>query len=94
VSDVLSSDVKNAAKRNDLSQGEVETMLKDTYEELKEKKPTGLRKLGIDEIAVVKGQKNYYVVLVDLDKKKVIEMIEDRKKDILKKYLEAWETRF
>ena len=58
MSDVLSSDVKNAAKRNDLIQGEVEKMLKDTYEELKKEKPTELRNLGIDKIAVVKGQKN------------------------------------
>ena len=65
-------------------------MLKDYARELKEEKPSGLKKLGIDEIALVKGaecarrqalelnsrepagQKNYYVVLVDLDKRKIV----------------------
>ncbi len=53
-------------------------MLKDLGEELVKQKPTNLNKLGIDEIAVVKGQKNYYVVLVDLEKRKVVGLIEKR----------------
>ena len=69
ISEVLSSDVKNVAKRNEVSEQEIETMLQDKYEELREDRPRGLRKLGIDEIAVVKGQKNYYTVLVDLEKR-------------------------
>ena len=35
-----------------------------------------LNKLGIDEIAVVKGQKNSYVVLVDLEKRKLVGLVE------------------
>ncbi|MDJ0534268.1 MAG: hypothetical protein QNJ70_17605 [Xenococcaceae cyanobacterium MO_207.B15] len=45
-------------------------LLKDLGAELITEIPGNLKKLGIDEIAVVKGQRNYYVVLVDLEKKK------------------------
>ena len=88
--EVLNSDIKNVAKRNDLSEQEIETMLKDLGAELVAEKPLNLKKLGIDEIAVVKGQKNYYVVLVDLEKKKVIGLVEKRAKKEIKEYLEAW----
>ena len=53
-------------------------------------KPSGLKRLGIDEIALVKGQKNYCVVLVDLDKKIIVGMLKNRVQVELKKYLEAW----
>ncbi len=90
IEEVLNSDIKNVAKRNDLSEQEIETMLKDLGQDLFEEKPVNLKKLGIDEIAVVKGQKNYYVVLVDLEKKKVIGLVEKRTKKEIKEYLEAW----
>ena len=88
--EVLNSDIKNVANRNDLSEQEIETMLKDLGADLVAEKPLNLKKLGIDEIAVVKGQKNYYVVLVDLEKKKVIGLVEKRTKEEIKEYLEAW----
>ncbi len=90
IEEVLSSDIKNVAKRNDLSEQEIETMLKDLGADLVEEKPVDLKKLGIDEIAVVKGQRNYYVVLVDLEKKKVIGLVEKRTKIEIAEYLEAW----
>ena len=64
IEEVLNSDIRNVAKRNDLSEQEIETMLKDLGLDLVAEKPVNLKKLGIDEIAVVKGQRNYYVVLV------------------------------
>lgn len=67
IAEVIESDIKNVGRRNDVSEQEIETMLKDVGEELKAKKPNNLKKLGIDEIAVVKGQGNYYVVLVDME---------------------------
>ena len=72
IEEVLSSDIKNVAKRNDLSEQEIETMLKDLGTDLVKEKPVNLKKLGIDEIAVVKGQRNYYVVFVDLEKGKLV----------------------
>jgi transposase len=90
VSEVLNSDIKNVAVRNGVSEQEIETMLKDIGQELQKKKPSQLRRLGIDEIAVVKGQGNYYVVLVDLDKGVIIGIIEKRTEEEVAKYLEAW----
>ena len=46
--------------------------------------------IGIDEIALVKGQKNYCVVLVDIDKKIIVGMVKNRTQVEIKKYLEAW----
>lgn len=90
VEEALEGDIKNVAKRHEVSEQEVQTMLKDVGKELIEEKPKGLKRLGIDEIAIIKGQKNYYVVLVDLDKRKLIGVIEKRTKGCIKEYLEAW----
>ncbi|MDJ0724507.1 MAG: ISL3 family transposase [Prochloraceae cyanobacterium] len=90
IEEVLHSDIKNVAKRNELSEQEIETMLKDLGQDLVKEKPVNLNKLGIDEIAVVKGQKNYYVVLVDLEKRKIIGLIEKRRTKEILEYLEAW----
>jgi transposase len=57
VSEVLNSDIKNVAVRNGVSEPEIETMLKDIAQELQKQKPSQLRRLGIEEIAVVKGAK-------------------------------------
>ncbi len=73
-----------------MSEQEIETMLKDISQDLVTEKPVNLKKLGIDEIAVVKGQKNYYVVLVDLEKRKVVGLVEKRTKKEITEYLEAW----
>ncbi len=58
VREVIESDIKNVAQRNGLSEKEVETILKEKFSDLKTEKPRGLKKLGIDEIAWVKGHKN------------------------------------
>lgn len=90
IEEVLNSDIKNVAKRNDLSEPEIETMLKDLGAGLVKEKPVNLKKLGIDEIAVVKGQRNYYVVFVDLEKGKLVGLVEKRTKKEITKYLETW----
>ena len=90
LSELLESDVKNVAQRNGVSEQEIETMLKEWGKELSGQKPSGLKRLGIDEIALVKGQKNYCVVLVDIDKKIIVGMLKNRTQVELKKYLEAW----
>ncbi len=90
VEEVLNSDIQNVAKRNDLSEQEIETMLKDLGQDLVKEKPVNLKKLGIDEIAVVKGQKNYYVVLVDIETSKIVGMVEKRTEEKISEYLKAW----
>ena len=90
IKEVLESDIKNVAQRYEFSEQEVETMLRELGEDLIGKKPDGLRRLGIDEIAVVKGQKNYYVILTDIEKRKIVGLIEKRTKEEIEKYLETW----
>lgn len=90
VEEVLNGDIKSVARRNGVSEQEIETMLKDVGAKLKQEKPQNLKRLGIDEIAVVKGQGNYYVVLVDLDKKALVGLIEKRTEEVVTKYLEGW----
>ncbi|MBG1263946.1 hypothetical protein [Nostoc commune] len=45
--------------------------LKDASHELNHEKPIGLKRLGIDEIALIKGQGKYCAVIVDLDRGKL-----------------------
>ncbi len=90
IEEVLGSDIKNVAKRNGVSEQEVETMLKELAEELIEEKPQEIKRLGIDEIALVKGQKNYCAILVDLDKRVIVGIIQKRTEEEVSKYLEAW----
>ena len=57
---------------------------------MKIQKPLNLTKLGIDEIAVVKGQGNYYVVLIDLEKGIPVGFVEQRTSESVSNYLSAW----
>jgi len=50
----------------------------------------GLKRLGIDEIALVKGKGNYCAVLIDLDTSKLITILSGRTQDILKETLMGW----
>lgn len=92
VRQVLADDLKTVAQNNDVSAEEIETMLKDKAKELKQEKPLNLRKLGIDEIALVKGQGNYCAVLVDLEKSKVVELLEERSQETIMSVLISWGT--
>ena len=90
VEEVLNSDIRNTGKRNKVSEQEIETMLKDIGEELMKIKPKDLKRLGIDEIAMIKGQGNYYAVLVDIDLGKMIGIVEKRTEEALIEYLKGW----
>lgn len=90
VAEVLNGDIKNTAERNGVSEQEIETMLKDLGEDLINAKPKGLKKLGIDEIAMIKGQGNYYAVLVNIDTGKIIGLVEKRTEEVLTEYLKHW----
>ncbi len=50
-------------------------MIEDIAEEITEPDLSELKRLGIDEIALVKGQKNYCAVLVNLDTGKLIAIL-------------------
>lgn len=49
-----------------------------------------LRRLGIDEISLRKGQQNFIVVLVDLDRHRPIGFVNSRKHKDIKKVLSGW----
>jgi len=51
---------------------------------------TELKKLGIDEIALVKGQGNYVAVLVDISNSKLLEIVPSRRQEYLRKVLLSW----
>lgn len=51
---------------------------------------SNLKRLGIDEIFLRKGQKDFVVVLVDLDRHELIGMAESRKQEDVKQVLEGW----
>ena len=83
ISEVIESDIKNVAERNGLSQSEVETILKEKFDELKTERPVNLKKLGIDEIAIRKGHKNSCAVLVDLETRKPLDILENLTQECL-----------
>ncbi|NES80499.1 MAG: transposase [Moorea sp. SIO2B7] len=49
--------------------------------------------MGRDEISLVKGQGKFIIVLVDLDTRKLIGLVKERKAQALEKYLK-WEKTF
>lgn len=90
VQEVLENDIHSVAKRSQVTTEEIETMLKDISEETLTLKPSQLKRLGIDEIAWVKGQGNYCAVLIDLDKSKPIAILESRTQEKVKEVLNQW----
>ena len=64
-------------------------MLSDASQELLSK-PSGLKKLGIDEIALIKGQGNYCAVLIDLETSKLITILKGRTQEEIEPILNSW----
>lgn len=83
--EVLGSDINSVAKKRLVTTEEIERMLKDASSELSNFKPTALKKMGIDEIALVKGKKNYCAVLIDLEKSDLIGILEKKTQSEIKK---------
>ena len=90
IQDVLDSDIHSVASKGIVTTDEIERMLKDASEELDDSKPVGLKRLGIDEIALVKGKGNYCAVLIDLDTSKLIAILNGRTQEIIKETLTGW----
>jgi transposase len=51
-----------------------------------------LKRLGIDEIALIKGKGNYCAVLIDLDKSKLIGIIDGRRQEEISQVMRGWGT--
>lgn len=90
VQQVLHSDVHNVALQNELKDEEVWSMLEYSSKKKLQVNVDGVRRLGIDEIALRKGQGNYIVVLVDLERKVPLGFVQSRKQEDIKEVLEEW----
>lgn len=90
VKQVLHSDPHNVALNNNLTDEEVWSMVKYISKKKLKIDLSELKRLGIDEIAMRKGQDNFIVVLVDLERNKPIGFVESRKQEDMKKVLAKW----
>ena len=90
IKEVLDSDINSVASKGIVTTEEIERMLKDAGSELIESKPSGVKRLGIDEIALIKGQGKYCAVLIDLDTSKLLAILPSRKQEDIRKVLMEW----
>lgn len=58
IQEVLENDIRSVASKGIVTTEEIERMLKDASEELPNLKPLNLKRLGLDEIALIKGKGN------------------------------------
>jgi len=79
-------------KKRVVTTEEIERMLKDAASELLESKPSELKRLGIDEISLIKGKGNYCAVLIDLDKSKLIGILAGRTQSEISQVMRGWGT--
>jgi transposase len=92
IQEVLENDIHSVAKKRVVTTEEIERMLKDAAEELLKSKPSELKRLGIDEIALIKGRGNYCAVLIDLDKSKLIGILPVRTQEEISQVMRGWGT--
>jgi transposase len=89
-SQVLGSNIHSVAVRSGLSDEQIETMVEDAGEIQLSEIPKALKYLGIDEMAVVKGQGQYYGVLVKLETRQPITLSPSRTQEALRQILNQW----
>ena len=87
---VIHSDISNVAKNNRLTPEQVESMVKVVAESVINVDVRELRRLGIDEISLVKGQGKFIVVLVDLETHKLLGLVSEIKQSSIEKFLLRW----
>ena len=90
VKQVTSSNIASVARKNDLTEEEVESMVSLVAQKDLEIDLSNLKRLGIDEIALRKGHKNFLTILVDLDTRKPVAMVPSRRQEELEKILLSW----
>jgi transposase len=90
IQEVLDNDIHSVAKKGVVTTEEIERMLKDAAEEILKSKPSELKRLGIDEIALIKGKGNYCAVLIDLDRSKLIGIMPVRTQAEISEVMRGW----
>jgi transposase len=90
VQQVIHSDLHNVGQQNNLTDEEVSSIV----EYISKKKLvidlTDLQRLGMDEIALHKGENNYITILVDLDRRVPVGFVCSRKHKDIKEVLKGW----
>lgn len=87
---VIHSDVNNVAKNNRLTDEEVWSMVMAVAQEIMPIDVKKLKRLGIDEISLVKGQGKFIVVLVDLETHKLVGLVSERQQSEIEKTMKQW----
>lgn len=80
---VKSSNIATVALVEGLSYDEIQGIFNHRASNIAEQQWLGVSRISLEEIAMHKGHKNYKAVLCDLDKKKLIEVIDGRTQDCL-----------
>ncbi len=71
-----------------MSESEIQSMLDYLESEIRID-VSEIKRLGIDEIALIKGQGNYLGVLVDLGKREPIDIVESRRQSEMSQALQS-----
>jgi len=87
---VIHSDVNNVAKNNGLTKVEVWSMVMFIAESIMPINVEQLKRLGRDEISLVKGQEKLIVVLVYLDTHKLVGLVSSRTQSEIEKVMRQW----
>lgn len=87
---VVHSDVHNIAEINQLTDEEVWSMVNHVATARGAIDVSQLKRLGIDEISLVKGGGQFIVVLVDLDSRKLVGLAKQRKQTEIEKVMHSW----
>ncbi|NJO60565.1 MAG: ISL3 family transposase, partial [Richelia sp. RM2_1_2] len=90
VKQLISSNVSNVAENNGLTDEEVNSMLEDVAKNVLPINLNNLKRLGIDEISLAKGQGKFIVVLVDIDSGKLIGLVKERKQLEIENVMRKW----
>ncbi|MDJ0798000.1 MAG: ISL3 family transposase [Calothrix sp. MO_167.B12] len=90
VKQIINSNVSNVARNNGLTDESVNSMLEDVAKNVIPIEVKNLRRLGIDEISLVKGQGKFIVVLVDIDSGKLIGLVKERKQTEIENEMRKW----
>ena len=91
---VIHGYVNNVAKTNKLTEEEVWSMVISAAQAIKPINVEKLKRLGIDEISLVKGQGKFIVVLVDLETHKLLGLVAAIKQKEIEKMMRQWGEKF
>lgn len=92
VKQVMHSDTHNVAKNHGITDDEVWSIVEYMSQKKWSLELSELKRLGIDEIALKKGQGDYVTILVDLDKKELIDLVKSRQHRDIKEVLKGWDS--